>query len=69
MSLKAFHIVFVTVTTLTSLVVSGIGFAKYFGGSGDLVNLALGVGGMAFAGALLVYGRYVLKKLQHISYL
>ncbi len=69
MSLKAFHIVFVTVTTLTSLVVAGIGVVKYFGGNGDLVNLALGVGGMAFAGALLVYGRYVLKKLQHISYL
>lgn len=70
MSLKAFHIVFVTVTTVTSLFVSGVGFVKYFGVSGGAnVDLALGVGGLFFAAALLVYGRYVLKKLQHISYL
>ena len=68
MSLKAFHILFVTLTTATSLVVAGLELTKYFSG-GTIANLAMGVGGVLAAIALVVYGRYVLKKLQHISYL
>ena len=69
MSLKAFHIVFVVLTTLASLAVAAIGFFKFSSLNGGLDNLLLGVGGVLSAAALLVYGRYVLKKLQHISYL
>jgi DNA-binding transcriptional regulator of glucitol operon len=69
MSLKAFHIVFVVLTTLASLAVSAIGFFKFSSLNGGIDNLLLGVGGVLSAAALLVYGRYVLKKLQHISYL
>ena len=68
MSLKAFHIVFVVITTLTSFAVSGLevsnfitrGDWRYLGFAG--VCLGTGVG-------LIFYGRYVLKKLKHISYL
>lgn len=69
MSLKAFHIVFVILTTTTSLVVAGLELNKFFSPLGSLSNLAMGVGGLLAAVALVVYGRYVLKKLQHISYL
>ncbi len=68
MSLKAFHILFVILTTTTSLVVGGLELSKFFSG-GTIANLAMGTGGLVAAVALVVYGRYVLKKLQHISYL
>ena len=69
MSLKAFHILFVILTTATSLVVAGLELNKFFSPLGSMSNLALGVGGLIAAVALVIYGRYVLKKLQHISYL
>ena len=69
MSLKAFHIVFVTITTATSLFVCGLGFSRYFSPTSTTGDLALGLGGLAVAIGLLVYGRYVLKKLQHVGYL
>lgn len=69
MSLKAFHIVFVILTTATSLFVSGWSFNRFFAGSGSLQDLLMGAGGAVAAVSLVVYGRYVLKKLQHISYL
>lgn len=69
MSLKAFHIVFVAITTAASLFVCGLGFNRYFTAGSQFEDLLLGAGGLLVAIALLVYGRYVLKKLQHISYL
>jgi hypothetical protein len=69
MSLKAFHIVFVAITTATSLFVCGLGFSRYFSPISTIGDLALGLGGLVMAIGLLFYGRYVLKKLQHISYL
>ena len=69
MSLKAFHIVFVAITTAASLFVCGLGFSRYFSSISTIGDLALGLGGLAMAIGLLFYGRYVLKKLQHICYL
>ena len=68
MSLKAFHIVFVTVSVLLTLGVGIWGLNHYFQ-DGSNLNLALGAGSMASAVLLAVYGRYFLKKLKHVSYL
>ncbi len=68
MSLKAFHIVFVIVTVMASLVVGGL-FAKHFLTVGGMWNAIGAVGSFAAAVGLIFYGKYVLKKLKHISYL
>ena len=68
MSLKAFHIVFVIVTVLTALVTGGL-FTKQFLQVGGIWNALAAVAAFASAVGLIYYGKYVLKKLKHISYL
>jgi len=68
MSLKAFHIAFVIITVLASFVVGSLMCHAFLreGGYGNAL------GAIAAFGAgigLIYYGRYVLKKLKHISYL
>jgi membrane associated rhomboid family serine protease len=61
MSLKAFHLIFVTLLTALSF-----GFATWAFSSGKIILGALG----ALAGILvIIYGFYFLKKLKKISYL
>ena len=68
MSLKAFHVVFIAVSTLLAF-----GFAgwevRMFTEVRHTTDLAFGIGSAVVGVALLVYGRYFLKKLKHISYL
>jgi len=68
MSLKAFHILFITVSTLMCFGVAGWSLRQFalFGGAGWL---AFGIGAALCGAGLLIYGRYFLKKLKHISYL
>jgi len=61
MSLKAFHLIFVTLLTALSL-----GFAAWAFVSGRII---FGVLGVLAAGLVVVYGVYFLKKLKKISYL
>ena len=61
MSLKAFHLVFVTLLTALSF-----GFAAWAFLSG---YLWLGVAGILAAAVVIFYGFYFLKKLKKISYL
>ena len=61
MSLKAFHLIFVTMLTTLSF-----GFAAWAFAAGSLLFGALGIA----AGILVIfYGVYFLKKLKKISYL
>lgn len=69
MSLKTFHIIFVVLTTVVSLFISAWSFVQYFSEERETSDLAMGIGGALAACVLLVYGRYVLKKLRHIGYL
>jgi hypothetical protein len=69
MSLKAFHVVFITAATLLALGFGIWGVEQYWAGDGSGVDLALGLGSLAVAVALLCYGKYFLRKLKHISYL
>ena len=68
MSLKAFHIVFITASVLMAFGVSAWEVQAYQVG-GRNVDLILAIGAAVAGVALLVYGRYFLKKLKHISYL
>ena len=68
MSLKAFHVVFVTVSTLLAFGFGFWGITEYQA-SREPAYLAMGGGSLVAGGALVVYGRYFLKKLKKISYL
>jgi len=69
MSLKAFHIVFITASTLLSFGFGVWAIREYFMGGNDLVNLVMGGLSTVTGVLLIVYGRYFLKKLRSIGYL
>ncbi|MCD8533950.1 MAG: hypothetical protein LR011_03825 [Verrucomicrobia bacterium] len=68
MSLKAFHLIFLIAATLLSL-----GFGAYsihqFSQSQSISYLVMGVLSSLLGFCLVVYGRFFLRKLQHISFL
>jgi DNA-binding transcriptional regulator of glucitol operon len=68
MSLKAFHIVFVAICVLLSL---GFGYwaITEYRRTHEGALLACGVLSIAGAAALIVYGRWFLRKLRGVSYL
>ncbi len=68
MSLKAFHIVFITLSTLLTL---GFGFwgVEDWRRSGNSWHLGLGIGSFGAAVVLVVYGRWFLRKLRRVGYL
>lgn len=68
MSLKAFHIVFVTVSILLTLGF-GVWSLVQFSEAKRLLDLVFGIGSLLAAVGLVFYGKYVLKKLKDISYL
>ena len=68
MSLKALHVVFVVVSTLLALLFGGWAFLRYQDGAGG-GYLATAVVALAAAVALVIYGRWFLKKLKGVSYL
>jgi hypothetical protein len=61
MSLKAFHLIFVTLLTTLSF-----GFAAWAFAAGHLL---FGAAGIAAGILVIIYGIYFLKKLKKISYL
>ena len=68
MSLKAFHIVFVTASILLALLFGIWSLVNYFH-DGTLRDLLFGIGSLIVGVALVFYERYALKKLKDISYL
>lgn len=68
MSLKAFHIVFITASVLLAF-----GFGAWslvgYSDSGRAGDLWTGVASVAIGIGLIAYGRYFLKKLRNVSYL
>jgi hypothetical protein len=68
MSLKAFHVFFIIVSTLFTL-----GFAVWgtrdFAETGIRLHLALGVASFFTSGLLVWYGIWFIRKLKHVSYL
>ena len=68
MSLKAFHIVFVSASTLLAFGFGGWELQSYFV-THEQQALLLGISSLVAGVALLWYGKVVLKKLKNISYL
>ncbi len=68
MSLKAFHIFFIVVSTVLCVVL-GVWATQDFDKSGNWVNLALGVGSFIGSGGLVWYGIWFLRKLKGVGYL
>ena len=68
MSLKAFHIVFVLVSTLLA---GGFGAwsIREFRSDGSTSTLVIGICSLLACVALIVYGRWFLRRLKGISYL
>ncbi len=67
MSLKAFHILFVAISTLFSLGFAGWCIVRYRATGGQDL-LFVGIGSIVGAVALLIYGRWFLRKLKGESY-
>jgi len=68
MSLKAFHIVFVTASIVLAVLFAVWSLVNYFQG-GTLSDVLFGAGSLVVAVALVFYEKYALKKLKDISYL
>ena len=68
MSLKAFHIVFIVISTLFVLGFGAWALLQYRE-EGGLVNLLYSIGAGLSGAGLIIYGRYFLKKLKDIGYL
>ena len=69
MSLKAFHIIFITVSSALTL---GCGIwllVAGFSADGTKQDIFFGIGSLIGCAALIFYGRYFLKKLKNVSYL
>ena len=68
MSLKAFHIVFVTLATLLA---AGFGAwaVRDYRANGDTSSLVIGIASLVGSVALVSYGRWFLHKLKGVSYL
>jgi hypothetical protein len=69
MSLKAIHILFITVSVLLTASFGVWSMQNYFSAQGTKTDCIMGVTSLIIGVALIVYGRYFLKKLKHISYL
>jgi hypothetical protein len=67
-SLKAFHVFFVVVSTLCALGFGAWAIGDYLR-TGNTGVLILGVFGFAGAAALVWYGLWFLRKLKNVSFL
>jgi hypothetical protein len=65
-SLKAFHVFFIVVSTLCALMVGAWGVLEH-SRSGNSGALLIGIGGFAAALLLVVYGLWFLRKLRGLS--
>jgi hypothetical protein len=69
MSLKAFHLVFITASSALAFGCGVWGLKNYWSAEGRLLDLFFGLGSLLAGVALIVYERYFLKKLKHVGYL
>jgi hypothetical protein len=66
MSLKAFHLVFITASSALAF---GFGISELKSGGGQTTELALGLGSLTIGLALVLYEWYFLRKTRRIGFL
>lgn len=69
MSLKAFHLVFITASCLLAFGFAAWEVKSYCSPESKVWDLVLGVGSFAAGVGLIFYERYFLRKLKNVSYL
>ena len=69
MSLKAFHIFFISLASLMTLGCGVWGLNNYFSPDPRPWQLWFGIGALLASVALVIYGRSFLKKMKGVSYL
>ncbi len=69
MSLKAFHLLFITAAVALAVGCAVWGLKDYFSEGGRTWDLVFGLGSVGVSVALVLYERYFLKKLKKESYL
>jgi len=69
MSLKTFHILFIVAATALAFGFGAWEVKHYVDGQASGLELALGILSLVLGVALIVYGRYFLRKLRDVSYL
>jgi len=67
MSLKGFHLVFITAASALAFGCAVWGLKDYFSAIGTRSDLLFALGSLVAGTGLLVYERYFLKKLKHVS--
>ena len=68
MSLKAFHILFVVASILLAFF-SGVWLLHDYAATQQMAELIVGIFSLCAGLGLIFYGKSVLRKLKHISYL
>jgi hypothetical protein len=69
MSLKAFHVIFITASSALAVGCGVWALKNYFSPDGRWVDMLFAIGSFAAGAGLILYERYFLKKLKNISYL
>ena len=69
MSLKAFHVLFVTASSALAFGCGVWGLRDFFSPDGRAGDLVFGLGALAVGLSLILYECYFLKKLKRVSYL
>ena len=69
MSLKAFHLVFITAASALCFGCAVWGLKHYWSAGGNGLDLWFGLGSLAAGAGLILYERYFLKKLKNVDYL
>jgi hypothetical protein len=69
MSLKAFHVVFITAACALAFGCAVWGLKNFFSPEGRVMDLLFGGGSLLAGVGLIIYERYFLKKLKDVSYL
>ena len=69
MSLKAFHLIFITASSALSFGCGVWALKNYWAANGHLLDLLFGLGSLLVGVALILYERYFLKKLKNVDFL
>ena len=69
MSLKTFHLIFITAASALAFGCGVWGLKDYRAPDGSWVDLAFGLSSLSAGVGLILYERYFLKKLKHVGYL